>query len=35
LNEVSASTVFRELDRLRALVGYAKKKGLVPANVAQ
>ena len=33
LNEVSASTVFRELDRLRALLGYAKKKGLVPSNV--
>jgi len=34
LNEVSASTVFRELDRLRALLAYAKKKGLVPTNVA-
>ena len=34
LGEVSASTVFRELDRLRALLGYAKKKGLTPANVA-
>ena len=35
LSEVSASTVFRELDQLRALLGYAKKRGLVPSNVAE
>jgi integrase len=34
LTEVSPSTVFRELDRLKALLGYAKKKGLVSTNVA-
>jgi integrase len=33
LEEVSATTVFRELDRLRALFGYAKKKGIVRFNV--
>ncbi len=33
LEQVSANTVFRELDRLRALLGYAKKKGVVASNV--
>ena len=33
LEQVSANTVFRELDRLRALFGYAKKKGMVASNV--
>jgi integrase len=34
LQEVSPTTVVRELDRIRALLGYAKKKGLVGINVA-
>lgn len=34
LQEVSPTTVVRELDRIRALLGYAKKKGLVGSNVA-
>jgi len=35
LEEVSASTVFRELDRLRALLGHAKSLGLVSGNAAE
>lgn len=35
LGEVSATTVFRELDRLRALLAHASALGLVSGNVAE